>query len=166
MAQKFHLSITLINASTKTRWYMICLLLFRQHLPWIPFGSRHTHDPPPSVVDNKSFNAHETTNIDWKTQTIEPINIFITQTNRSKINAINRCNCCNIVKFRQMLLRISIAAILIVCTASLSTVDMQNGERILSRRRRYLTFPEGSSLQLGKWQSTIMLHAHLKLRTA
>lgn len=25
----------------------------------------------------------------------------------------------------------------------------ENGERILSRNRRYLTFPEGSSLQLG-----------------
>lgn len=35
-----------------------------------------------------------------------------------------------------------------------SMTDESNGtERILSRRRRYLTFPEGSSVQLGEFWS-------------
>lgn len=55
-----------------------------------------------------------------------------------------------------MLLRFSIVAVLIVCAYAAADTDNHtngDGERILSRRRRYLIFPEGSSLQLGKWQT-------------
>lgn len=53
---------------------------------------------------------------------------------------------------------LSIAFIFLIksvkCDDEYSMADDSNGtERILSRRRRYLTFPEGSSVQLGEFQS-------------
>lgn len=44
-----------------------------------------------------------------------------------------------------------ILIIFIFLIKSIKSVDEDEGERILSRPRRYLTFPEGSSLQLGEF---------------
>lgn len=43
--------------------------------------------------------------------------------------------------------------IFIFLIKSIKSVD-EEGDRILSRPRRYLTFPEGSSLQLGEFISS------------
>lgn len=37
----------------------------------------------------------------------------------------------------------------------LKTVQSVGGDKILSRKRRYLTFPKGSAIQLGSYDATL-----------